>query len=129
MKAREALHLLTYNLVNATDQQAEDVETILELGAGHLTGMDGELKSPAGLVVKRRAMWVTLANTLRLDTGGREGEWMPMAKYAPIDVGDWESVLLGLIVRLRFDTIGQVANDLRASHPNHLEEPRKEESQ
>jgi hypothetical protein len=123
----DALARLTHRLAVATDDQADDVATILRLGAGDLGLPAGAVPSaPAGLVPARRMAWLTLVDALRFTVRARarlEGRAPPDddagrddADWTPVRAGDWESVLTTLVIEREWDTIADTADDLRADH-------------
>lgn len=112
LRARDALALLTLALVAAGTEQAEAVDTVLRLGAGHLYEPGVTHSTPAGLARARRRAWVELAESIRLDSVGVEGRWDDDATWTPTEAGDWESVLATLVVQRRWEEIERAARDL-----------------
>jgi hypothetical protein len=113
MTAQEALARMTHALAMASDIQFEQIETILRQGAGDLGLPDGaRLLEPAGLVDERREVWVTLQDSLRIDTVGVDEDWNPRAEWEPVYAGNWESVLVSLVIEQDWVRIHKTADEL-----------------
>lgn len=118
MTMDEALARLSHALATCSDDGAAAARTILRRGAG-VIGLppDAVLTAPAGLVPERREAWATLADALRIDAVGVSGDWRADAAFAPVRAGEWEAVLVTLLVERDWDAIERTANDLREAWP------------
>lgn len=97
MLKTEAYQLLHDILRNASDGQTRDVADVLRLGAGHI-----------GLPPGRRYHYISLIDAIQF-AGGGEGD----PEFAPIRSGDWETVLVSLVLAGDWDVIHRTAEDLR----------------
>ncbi len=124
LRADQALAQITHALATCTDARAAAIRTILRRGAG-LMGLPpgATLTAPEGLVPERRELWVTLADTIRLDTVGVDGDWRAAAEWTPTRAGQWESVLATLVIARDWEQIEQTAAELREAWPEEQPEP------
>jgi hypothetical protein len=121
LRLDQALAALTHVLATCTEERAAAVRTILRRGAGLIGLPDGAvLSAPAGLVPERRELWVTLADTLRIDAVGVSSDWRDSAEWTPVRAGQWESVLATLLIQRDWEQVERTAAELREEWP---EEP------
>ncbi len=114
MQALTAVSRMTHEVATASHDLVADIRTILVRGAGLLGLPKGAwLTHPAGLVVERRDLWVTLADVIRIGSAGLDADWRDEAEFTPVRSGQWESVLVSLIIERDWATIRRMARDLR----------------
>jgi len=106
MTKAEAYQLLLTRLSSATEEQARNVNVILERGAGCLPLPDGAVMTgPTELPPDRRHAYCNLVDGLRyLSVDGNQ--------YVPVHAGAWEAVLATLVIEEQWDTIAGTAADL-----------------
>lgn len=113
MPIRDAYAQLTMVLVTASEEHAAAVRTILHRGAGLLPLSDGAtLSGPPGLVPDRREAWASLIEAIRVSMVGASGEPTDADRFQPVRAGDWETVLVSLLLARDWPTIERVARDL-----------------
>lgn len=109
MTRKEAGAILKSTLTACTEQQAQDINDILEIGAGNIRQPEGVVFSgPKEMPNSRREAYMGLIDTVYdCDPQSGEKEWQP------VQAGAWESVLATLVIQGTWETIAKTANQLR----------------
>jgi len=112
MNKHDAAKQLQHVLASCTDEQTRDINTLLELGAGHMSlrTMHPDQKitfgGPESVPNDRREAYVNLVDAVYDLAGESEDYPMPRA-------GGWEYVIATLVIEQEWESIAKTAADLR----------------